>query len=236
MATATGYCRSQIHAGWVSLGSPRTGWAFGMSPRPISARVEMHKDGLVTFWRDERRGSQVGIWLVLHESWNSCMYASYLFFSLFFCRVGLSASPVRRLFGVGWALAVEIWDFYFLFNFGVMVHVINWIYAVSGWVYHFIFIFFRYSGFHLGFCLFRVCFPFWLFGRPLYCIGRLWSSIISNYFKATFKTGIPGSVHYWLHIIIAKMMSASQLSLPHTMCSVQPETIEVIGYCVPFAN
>ena len=64
------------------------------------------------------------------------------FFLLLFCRVGLSASPVRRLFGVGWALAVEIWDFYFLFNFGVMVHVINRIYAVSGWFYHFIYFFF----------------------------------------------------------------------------------------------
>lgn len=47
---------------------------------------------------------------------------------------------------------------------------------------------------------------------------------------------IPGSVHYWLHIIIAKMMSVSQLSLPHTMRSVQLGTIEVIGYCAPFAD
>ena len=41
---------------------------------------------------------------------------------------------------------------------------------------------------------------------------------------------------FQLHIIIiTKMMSASQLLLPHTIF-VQLETIEVIGYCVPFAD
>lgn len=96
------------------------------------------------------------------------------FFLLLFCRVGLSASPVRRLFGVGWALAVEIWDFYFLFNFGVMVHVINRIYAVSGWFYHFIYFFFFVI---LVFISGSVCFEsVSLFGflavhYGVYCIG-----------------------------------------------------------------
>lgn len=54
------------------------------------------------------------------------MYASRLFF-LLSRRVGLSASPVRRLFGVGWALAVEVWYFFLTYVvFG------GWVWGVWG--------------------------------------------------------------------------------------------------------
>lgn len=43
---------------------------------------------------------------------RACLQVVSLFFFFFSRRVGLSASPVRRLFGVGWALAVEIWYFF----------------------------------------------------------------------------------------------------------------------------
>lgn len=116
-------------------------------------------------------GDLVGLAWIVEMFVHACKPSCFFQKKNSLCRVELSASPVRRLLGVCWALAVEI-RFFFLLFFGGWVGGLgvcnNRVFAVSVW-------FISKDGFvsfiHYHLFLVLVLARFWLcypFCRPLY--------------------------------------------------------------------